>query len=61
MIPEDRGNMKKRAELETYLQEKAEWLLMKKRHKMKMIRYESLKEEITSKDIKYESKNQYIE
>tara|TARA_B110000285_G_C15020615_1_gene561361 strand:+ start:528 stop:632 length:105 start_codon:yes stop_codon:yes gene_type:complete len=34
---------------------------MKKRYKMKMIRYDNLKEEINSKEIKYESKNQYIE
>jgi hypothetical protein len=57
MLAEDRNNMKKRAELERQFQEKAEWLLMKKRHKMKMVRYQNLKEEINSKDIKYESKN----
>ena len=43
------------------MQDKAEYLLMKKRYKMKMIRYDNLKEEINSKEIKYESKNQYIE
>lgn len=61
MLPEDRSNMKKRYELEQQLQDKAEYLLMKKRYKMKMIRYDNLKEEINSKEIKYESKNQYIE
>lgn len=61
MLPEDKSNMKKRYELEQQLQDKAEYLLMKKRYKMKMIRYDNLKEEINSKEIKYESKNQYIE
>jgi hypothetical protein len=61
MVPEDINNMKKRYELEHQLQDKAEYLLMKRRYKMKMIRYNYLKEEINSKEIKYESKNQYIE
>ena len=50
MLPEDRSNMKKRYELEQQLQDKAEYLLMKKRYKMKMIRYDNLKEEINSKE-----------
>lgn len=61
MIPEYRNNLKKRAEMEALLKEKGEELLMKSRHKMKMNRYENLKEEINSKERTHENKNQYIE
>ena len=61
MLPEDKNNLRKRAKLEEYFQEKAEYMLMLRRHKMKMCRYENLKEEINSKERTYENKNQYIE